>query len=117
MLWTIAVVAALVGAWFYYQRWIDRVSRTWPVAEAKLESSSIAKAGRRYILRIGYSYLAGGSPYGGTWYKSFPTEAGAAQLRQSLEETLVLVRFNPDSPDRSYFDPFRDQAEDLTTIP
>jgi hypothetical protein len=94
---------ALLNEW-----WMGRISLRWPVAEAKLDFGEVARARRRYVVRLRYSYFVAGSLYGGTWFKHFATEAEATRLLKSLRELLVLVRYDPHQPARSYFDTFRD---------
>ena len=105
-----AVAGGLACASFFYKWWLDRVSRSWSVAEAKLEERTVSqtKFRRRYLLRLRYSYLAAGNLYGGTWFKYFSTLAEADSLWNSLNGLLVLVRYDPHRPERSYFDPYRD---------
>ena len=108
MAWLLGIVAALAAAWLLYQWWIERISLTWPVAEAKLDSGSVSRSRTRYVLQLRYSYFVSGSLYGGTWFKYFGTQAEADRLWESLNGLLVLVRYDPKQPARSYFDPYRD---------
>jgi len=103
-----AAIAIVAGTSLFYDWWLGRISLAWPVAEAKLDSSKIAKTGRGYRLQLRYSYFVAGSLYGGTWFKTFRTEKEADRLRESLHGLLVLVRYDPRRPERSYFDPYRD---------
>ena len=108
MLWFAIAVATLSGAWLFYQWWIARVTLRWPVAVAKLDSGTVERSTRRYVVQLRYSYFVAGSHYGGTWFKYFRTEDEADRLLHSLQELMVLVRYDPKTPARSYFDPYRD---------
>jgi hypothetical protein len=101
-------IAALAATSLFYEWWMGRISLSWPVAEAKLDSGGVVQGKKRYVVRLRYSYFVGGSLYGGTYNKYFRTEAEADQLWKSLHELLVLVRYDPHRPERSYFDPYRD---------
>ncbi|HWZ31232.1 MAG TPA: hypothetical protein VNX18_07860 [Bryobacteraceae bacterium] len=111
-----SVALALVCTSLGYRWWMDRITRSWPVAEAKLDSGSVSSAlvasrtrrRKRYLLNVKYSYFVAGSLYGGTWFKHFGTKEEADHLWKSLNELMVLVRYNPRKPERSYFDPYRD---------
>lgn len=114
MIW-IGIIAACAAGWLIYLWWIARISLRWPVAEAKLDGGSVSASRRRglsggrfYIVQVRYSYFVAGSLYGGTWFKYFGSQAEADHLLKSLSELLVLVRYDPKSPARSYFDPYRD---------
>jgi len=107
MIW-LGVIAAAVGGWAFYQWWIARITLGWPVAEAKLDSGDVSRSRRRFVVQLRYSYFVAGSHYGGTWFKYFRTQAEADKLLRSLQDLLVLVRYDPKSPARSYFDPYRD---------
>ncbi len=106
---TLAFIAAT------YEWWMGRVSLRWPVAEAKLDFSEVAKARMKYVVRLRYSYFVAGSLYGGTWYRHCATEAEAMRLLAALRELLVLVRYDPRRPERSYFNPYRDIRIDSST--
>ena len=101
-------IAALALTSLFYEWWMGRVSLAWPVAEAKLDSGEIRRSRSRYVLRLRYSYFANGSLYGGTWFKHFRSRAEADRLWESLNGLLVLVRYDPRRPERSWFDPYRD---------
>lgn len=104
-------VAALAFTSFSYEWWMGRISLAWPVAEAKLDSTEVARTRRRYLVRLKYSYFVAGSLYGGTWLKTFRTQDEADRLKDSLHQLLVLVRYDPHRPERSWFDPYRDRVE------
>ncbi len=109
MTWLLIIaISALACTALFYEMWMRRVSLGWPVAEAKLDLNEVAKTRRRYLVRLRYSYFVAGSLYGGTWLKSFRTEMEAVRLKTSLDELLVLVRYDPKRPERSWFDPYRD---------
>jgi hypothetical protein len=103
-------LSAIFSGSVLYEWWVERVSRSWPVAEVKLDSADIepARARTRYLLRLHYSYFVAGSLYGGAWFKYFRTKSEADRVWDSLQGILVLVRYDPKRHDRSYFDPFRD---------
>ena len=101
-------IGSLTVISLFYESWMRRVSLGWPVAEAKLDFSEVAKARRKYVVRLRYSYFVAGSLYGGTWYRHCGTEAEVEHLLASLRELLVLVRYDPRRPERSYFNPYRD---------
>ena len=101
-------IGALTVISLSYEWWMGRVSIGWPVAEAKLDFSEVGKARQKYVVRLRYSYFVSGSLYGGTWNRHCATEAEAEQLLRSLRELLVLVRYDPHQPARSYFNPYRD---------
>jgi hypothetical protein len=103
------VVAMLILLPLAYGRWMDRVSRAWPVAEAILDSGKISPVKKtRHMFALRYSYIVAGQVYGGSYYKYFVNENDAAHLWTSLQAKLPLVRYDPRSPGRSYFDPYRD---------
>jgi hypothetical protein len=109
LLYLLGGAAVALGATsLLYEWWMRRISLAWPVAEAKLDSSNVEQARTRYVLRLRYSYFVSGSLYGGTWFKYFRTQKEAEHLWKSLNGLLVLVRYDPHRPERSYFDPYRD---------
>lgn len=103
-----AAIAALGATSLLYERWMSRVTLSWPVTEAVLDSYKVEKSGRRFAVRLGYSYFVGGSLYGGTYNKYFGNKADADHLLQSLFGLRILVRYDARQPARSYFDPYRD---------
>jgi hypothetical protein len=103
-----AAVLALGATSLLYEWYMTRISLRWPVAEAKLDSNNVEQARARYVVRLRYSYFVSGSLYGGTYYKYFRTRAEAEHLWRSLNSLLVLVRYDPHRPERSYFNPYRD---------
>ena len=113
MIW-VGVIAGGLGAWFFYQWWMARITLGWPVAEAKLDSSAVSRGPRRWVVQVRYSYFVSGNHYGGTWFKCFRTRDEADRLVHSLSDMLVLVRYDPKSPARSYFDPYRDVRIETT---
>jgi hypothetical protein len=109
-----AAVLLLAGPIWGYRTWVRRISQSWPVAEAKLESGDVSASGRRYVLRVRYSYSVTKGLYGGEYYKYFRTQAEADYLWKSLGSLMPLVRYDPRNPTRSYFDPYRDvRVEEL----
>ena len=110
MIWTVlfGAIGALAAISLLNQWWMGRISVSWPVAEAKLDSNHVEQARNRFVVRLRYSYFVSGSLYGGTWFKYFRSKNEADRLCKSLNDMLVLVRYDPKRPERSYFDPYRD---------
>ena len=104
----LAAIAALAGPMWAYRAWVRKISASWPVAEAILDSGNVSSSGRSYVLRVHYSYSVAKNLYGGTYYKYFRTKEEADHLWKSLNTLMPLVRYNPHNPTRSYFDTYRD---------
>ena len=104
----LAALVVLGGPMWAYRAWVRKISATWPVAEATLDSGKVSTSGRSYVLKVHYSYSVAKGLYGGTYYKYFRTQAEAERLWSSLNALMPLVRYHPKNPTRSYFDPYRD---------
>jgi hypothetical protein len=101
----LAVVVAAAGV-----RWLRaRRSRSWPGAQARIETGSVQSFseghGTFYRLTVGYWYSVKGERYGGVYVERFNRESDAQAMLRSLRDLPPLARYKPDDPSESVLTP------------
>ena len=87
------------------RQYISRGWRSWPTAEATVETAEVRVYRGTYSVNIGYSYAVDGSYTTGWEEKTFSsrgTEAEAYAAR--IQGQKLVIRFNPECPQRSRID-------------
>lgn len=87
------------------RRYIFRGWHEWPIAEATVETAEVGVYHGSYFVDIGYSYAVNGSYYGGWEERMFSShEAEAEAYASSIRGQKIVIRFNPENPERSRID-------------
>jgi len=101
------LLAALLRDWYAFRRW-----RSWPIAEATVETAEVRVHRGTYSVSIGYSYAVNGSYTAASEERMFSSrEAEADAYAASMRGQKVVVRFNPKNPERSRIDQASDKVE------
>ena len=103
------VVYALVASTLELRRWRKwRGQETWPLAEAKVESTDVkpvqTRSSQHFLVELAYSYAVQGEFYSGYWQRSFEQEEEAWKLVYELRRVPIQVRYRPQEPGTSSFD-------------
>jgi hypothetical protein len=103
------IAAGCLG--FLWRHLKARVSRTWPLVDARFEGGNVTRTGSRrraYLLELSYSYTVEGHIYGGQFRRKFRSEDEAHSLLRNLQQFGIRVRDDPRAASRSAFEPDRD---------
>jgi hypothetical protein len=87
------------------RKYIFRGWRSWPIAEATIETAEVRVYRGTYYVSIGYSYAVNGSYTTGWEERMFSSrETEAEAYAASIRGQKAVIRFNPKNPERSRID-------------
>jgi len=108
-----AIVFGVVGHRFVWKIIQSSRAANWPITQGRVESGTIAEKAARshsiFEVTMQYSYSVNNEYYSGDLWNVFDDESSANQFVESMKGRTVLIRTNPNHPEKSAFRP-QDQA-------
>lgn len=93
-------VAAMGVRRIIQKRLQQKAMEGWPATDARIQSASVHREGRRHWVEITYSYYVG-EYRAGTYVRAFKREQQADDFVRQMKEKAVRTHYNESDPDRS----------------